>query len=35
MKAIVALEVVMIVKLIALRRLQPQKKLFSYLETAW
>ena len=35
MKTITAIKVVMIIKLIALRRHQPQKKLFSYLETAW
>ena len=35
MKRITTKEVVMIIKLIALRRHQPQKKLFSYLETAW
>ena len=35
MKTITTIKVVMIVKLIALRRHQSQKKLFSYLETAW
>ena len=35
MKTITTIKVVMIIKLIALRRHQPQKKLFSYLETAW
>ena len=34
-KTITTIKVVMIIKLIALRRHQPQKKLFSYLETAW
>ena len=33
MKTIIKLA--MIIKLIALRRHQPQKNLFSYLETAW
>ena len=35
MKAIATIKAVMIIKLIVLRRHQPQKKLFSYLETAW
>ena len=35
MKTVTKIKVVMIIKLIALRRHQPQKKLFSYLETAW
>ena len=34
MKTITTIKVVMIIKLIALRRHQPQMKLFSYLETA-
>ena len=34
-KTITTIKVVMIIKLIALRRHQAQKKLFSYLETAW
>ena len=34
MKAITTIKVVMIIKLIAPHH-QPQKKLFSYLETAW
>ena len=35
MKTITTIRVVMIIKLIALRCHQTQKKLFSYLETAW
>ena len=35
MKTRTTIKVVMIIKLIALRRHQPQKKLFSYFETAW
>ena len=35
MKTITTIKVVMVIKLIALRRHQPQKKLFSYLEKAW
>ena len=31
----ITIKVVMIIKLIALRRHQPQKKLFSYLEIVW
>ena len=35
MKTITTIKVVMIIKSIALRRHQPQKKLSSYLETVW
>ena len=35
MKTKTTAKVIMIIKLIALRRNQPQNKLFSYLETAW
>ena len=35
MKTKTIAKVIMIIKLIALRRNQPQNKLFSYLETAW
>ena len=31
----ITIQIVMIIKLIALRRHQPQKKLFSYLEIVW
>ena len=35
MKTIVTIKVVLIITLITPRRHEPQKKLFSYLETAW
>ena len=35
MKTIATIKAVMIIKLLVLRFHQPQKKLFSYLETAW
>ena len=34
-KTIATIKVALIIKLIAPRRRQPQKKLFSYLETVW